>query len=267
MRSIDLLHHYRRVSQQQLTVVDVETTGYTPPNGRVIEIAILHATLQSGIQQQETYLINPEVSVPEHITRFTGITQAMVDQALLSTEVWQRVFPLLDMGVLTAHNLAFDYSFIKTELAAIGLPYMRPPEAQLCTVQLSRLMLPDLPSRSLPNLVRHFQFPVGRSHRAEADTIACWLLAERLLTEIQQEADEVLLERFAQQRIPLGEVATILGCSGKQARALMSQAGIEPRLVGRSKTPMYQRGIVEQVLNQTQRDASETSAGSQLSWL
>lgn len=107
-------------------------------------------------------------------------------------------------------------------------------------------MLPELPSRSLPDLVQHFQFPVSHSHRAEADTIACWLLAKRLLTEIQNESDESLLQRFAQQWLPLGDAAAILGCSGKQARSRLEKAGVSPRL-GRHQTPLYQRGMVERV--------------------
>ena len=125
---------------------------------------------------------------------------------------------------------------------------------------LARLLLPDLPSRSLPNLVKHFQFPVGQSHRAEADTIACWLLAKRLLTEVQNEPDESLLQRFAKQWLPLGDAAAILGCSGKQARSRLEKAGVMPRLVGRHKTPLYQRGSVEHVF-------LEQAEPTQLSWL
>ena len=189
MLSTELLAYYRRISQGLLTVVDVETTGHRPPLSRVIEVSVLQATLAEGIQQQQTHLLNPQVKVPASITRFTGISQAMVDAAPISADVWHEYLPLLNTGILTAHNLAFDYGFLKSELNFVDVPFSRPEDEQLCTVILSRLMLPDLPSRSLPNLVEHFGFDVGRSHRAEADTLACWLLAERLLTEIQQESD------------------------------------------------------------------------------
>ncbi len=244
--STHLLQFYRQVSQQPFTVVDVETTGSKPPQARVIEISVLEATLSQGILAQQTYLVNPDVRVPPPITRFTGITQAMVDAALSSQQVWQACLPALSQGVLTAHNLEFDYKFLQSEYARLAVAFERPPQARLCTVILARLMLPDLPSRSLPNLVRHFGFDVGRSHRAAADTKACWLLLERLITEIINESDEVLLPRFAQQWISLKDTAEILGCTGRQARSHLAKAGIEPRLVGRYKTPMYQRGIVEQ---------------------
>lgn len=247
MLSTELLAYYRRISRATFTVVDVETTGYRPPLSRVIEISVLQASLENGVHHQQTHLINPQVPVPAAITRFTGITQDMVNVAPLSVEIWREYLPLLNTGILTAHNLAFDYSFLKSEFNYVDVPFSRVEDEQLCTVMLARLMLPDLPSRSLPNLVEHFGFDVGRSHRAEADTQACWLLAKRLLTEIQTEADENLLARFRQQWLPLKHASTLLKTTNKQAKTWLRNAQIEPRLVGRYHTPMYQRLDVERV--------------------
>lgn len=247
MLSTELLSFYRRISHELLTVVDVETTGHRPPLSRVIEVSVLQASLKDGIQHQQTHLVNPQVRVPAGITRFTGITQEMVDTAPLSTEVWRSYLPRLNAGILTAHNLSFDYGFLKSEFNFVDVPFARAEDEQLCTVMLSRLMLPDLPSRSLPDLVQHFEFDVGRSHRAAADTQACWLLAKLLLTDIQTEPDDVLLARFGRQWLPLKHAATILNVPNKQAKIWLNQAEIEPRLVGRYNTPMYQRRDVERV--------------------
>lgn len=247
MLATELLAFYRQISQQLLTVVDVETTGYAPDRSRVIEVSVLHGKLSDGILQQQTHLINPDIEVPANITRFTGITQAMVDAAMPASEVWQQYLPWLNQGILTAHNLDFDYSFLVAELEQLDVAFSRPSDEQLCTVILARQMLPDLPSRSLPNLVKHFGFNVGKSHRAEADTLACWFLAERLLTEIWNEDDEVLLPRFAQQWLTLIDAAAILKCLTRQARSRLDKAGIQPRLVGRNQIPMYRRGDVERV--------------------
>ncbi|MBL1178960.1 3'-5' exonuclease [Pantanalinema sp. GBBB05] len=255
--SADLLAHYRHVSQQLLTIVDVETTGHRATEGRVIEVSVLQATLADGILHQQTDLINPQMPVPETITAFTGISQDMVDQAPLATEVWHRYLPFLNQGVLTAHNLSFDYAFIRAESDRLGTSFERSRDQQFCTVILSRLMLPELPSRRLPDLVKHFGFDIHESHRAAADTLACWCLAKRLLTEIQNESDKALLQRFTNQWLPLGDVAALLGCSGREARGLLQRAGIKPRLIGRHKTPMYQRGKVEQL---------QPSQTVQLSW-
>lgn len=257
MLSKELLHYYRQVSQQVLTVVDVETTGSIATANRVTEISVLQATLAAGVQHQQTDLINPKTAIPDKIVQVTGITQAMVETAPVAADVLPSYLPLLSEGILTAHNLEFDYPFLRAEFARMGKAFTRPEDQQLCTVQLSRLMLPDLPSRSLPNLVKYFRFQVGKSHRAEADTFACWLLAERLLTETMNEADEVLLARFAKQKIPLKYAAKLLGCSSKTAQSRLEAAGVRSRKVGRGRdvTMMYQRGEVEQFFYDQQGDS------------
>jgi DNA polymerase III subunit epsilon len=252
MLSTELLAYYRQLGDRPFTVVDVETTGHRPPQSRVIEVSVLQASLAKGVVHQETHLVNPGVPVPAGITRFTGISQAMVDQAERSTQVWPLCLPLLNSGVLTAHNLAFDYSFLQSEFKQLDVAFARPQDEQLCTVILARLMLPDLPSRSLPNLVQHFGFAIAESHRAEADTLACWLLAKHLLSEIQTEADDTLLARFARQWLPLKAAAELLHLPSKKARQALNEAGVTPRIVGKYDTSMYQRGVVEQVYEQLQ---------------
>ena len=252
MLSEELLSYYRQVSQQILTVVDVETTGRFANSDRIMEVSVLQATLADGIQQQQTYLLNPQTLIPDHIVRFTGITQSLVATEPIAAEVLPIVLPSLQQGVLTAHNLEFDYSFLQAEFDRLGIAYSKPIDQQLCTVQLSRLMLPQLRSRKLPDLVKHFQFDVGRSHRAAADTLACWLLTQRLLTEILNEDDEVLLARFAYQRMPLKYAAELLGCSPPEAKEQLKAAQVPAKFVGRGNngTWMYRRGDVERFYKQ-----------------
>jgi DNA polymerase-3 subunit epsilon len=245
--STELLHHYRQLSRSRFTVVDLETTGHRPPLSRVIEVSVLQATLADGILHHQTHLVNPGVKVPAGITRFTGISQDMVDAAPRSGEIWQEYLPLLSEGILTAHNLAFDYGFLKSEFNFVGVPFMRPEDEQLCTVKLSRLMLSDLPSRSLPDLVDHFGFEVGRSHRAEADTLACWLLLKHLLTEFMTASDEVLLQRLGDQWVSMRTAAEILRVPTYRAKKWIKDAQLEYRLMGRYNTPRFQRAAIEQL--------------------
>lgn len=247
--SQELLAFYRRVSRSSLTVVDVETTGSLPYQGaRVIEVSVLQASLEDGIQHQETHLINPGVRVPPMITRVTGITQAMVAQGLFPEDVWPDCLELLEAGVLTAHNLEFDYRFLQSEYRHLDHTFSRPAEEQLCTVLLSRLLLADLPSRSLPDLVKHFEFDVGTSHRAGADTRACWLLAERLLKQIQTEDEEVLLQHFGRQWIRLQDAAIILQTPTKMTQQILTEARIASRYSKRKNRLLYRRGDVERIL-------------------
>jgi len=253
MRSPELLAHYRQLSQQPLTVVDLETTGAYPNASRITEIAIVQGTLAEGITHQQSSLVNPECPIPEKIVQVTGITSAMVSRAAPAREVLPEFWSPLNSGVITAHNLSFDYGFLEAEFRRMDWEFVRDPMEQLCTVQLSRLLLADLPSRSLPNLVRHFGFKVGRSHRAEADALACWLLANHLFTELLNEPDAALLERFAQEWIPLKEAVKLLGESVMKGRSRLTAAGIPHREVGRgrTKTQMYRRGDIEQLLDAT----------------
>ncbi|MEN9221727.1 MAG: exonuclease domain-containing protein [Thermostichus sp. BF3_bins_97] len=246
------MQHYRRLCDQTLTVVDVETTGSCTPGQRVIEISLLKASLEQGILDHRAWLLNPDIPIPPAIVRLTGITPEMVAQGSDPAVLWPDLQAALQTGVLTAHNLAFDYGFLQLEYERLGIRFVRPKTEQFCTVQLARLMLPDLPSRSLPALVEHFQFPLEgplvaggkRSHRAAADTLACWLLAERLLQQVCGEPEEQVLARFGRQWIPVSQAAQILGCSTRQARAQMETAGLMAR-TGRSGAYLYRRDEVE----------------------
>jgi DNA polymerase-3 subunit epsilon len=250
LRSPELLQYYRQLSLQVLTVVDVETTGSFSWRDRITEVSVLKATLSDGILEQQTSLLNPNTIIPPKIVSFTGINQAMVDAAPSASEVLPALHSMLSSGILTAHNIGFDYPFLQSEFARLDIPFDRPFDEQLCTVELSRLMLAHLPSRSLPKLVEHFQFDVGRSHRAGADTLACWLLAERLLTELLNEDDANVLRRFRQQPLPLKIAAQIIGMSSQKASAYLEQQGIQGRKVGRgrSQTWMYRRGDIENLI-------------------
>ena len=245
--STDLLAFYRNLATRDFVVSDLETTGFKPPIARVTEISVLHANLKDGIQGQYSTLINSQSEVPYHITRVTGITQDMVDDAPDAEYVWPDYYEHLKFGVLVCHNLDFDYPFMRSELKTHGIEFEKAKNDRLCTVIFSRLMLPDLPSRSLPNLVQHFGFDVGPSHRAESDTLACWLLLERLLHEMLDTPDDDLLKRFIKQWLPDREAALILNCQTYKAIAILTDAGIRSRTSRRSSTIMYQRGDIERI--------------------
>jgi DNA polymerase III subunit epsilon len=244
MRSRQLLDHYRHLTKQPLTIIDLETTGFKPPLARAIEISLIQATFKDGILHQQTDLINPGVPIPDQITRITGITQSMIDRAESSATIWPQYFPLLTQNLFTAHNVDFDYPFALSECAQMGLTLDRPD--RLCTVMLSRLLLPDLPSRSLPNLVQHFNFNVSTSHRAEADTQACWLLTHHLFKLLTQEDDTKLLDTISRQWLPLREAAKLLNCHPGAVEKKL--ADLPSRLSSRSKIRMYQRGAIEQFM-------------------
>lgn len=149
-------------------VVDIETTGGMPHRDRIIEIAIVLFDGSRIVDRYES-LINPERSIPYEITRITGINDDMVVDAPKFYEVARKVVEMTEGAIFVAHNVRFDYSFIREEFSSLGFTYTR---RQLCTVVLSRKSFPGLRSYSLGNLIRHFGILVQNRHRAMDDVLA-----------------------------------------------------------------------------------------------
>lgn len=149
-------------------IIDVETTGGVARYERITEIAIV---LHDGERVIDTFstLLNPEKSIPWQITQITGITDEMVVNAPKFFEVAKQIVQLTEGKIFVAHNVNFDYSFVREEFARLGYEFQR---RQLCTVRLSRKVFPGLASYSLSNLKKHFHIHAEKSHRALDDTLA-----------------------------------------------------------------------------------------------
>lgn len=160
-------------------IIDIETTGGVAKHERITEIAVV---LHNGERVVDTFstLINPERSIPWNITQITGITNDMVADAPRFFEVAKQIVQLTEGCVFVAHNVSFDYSFVREEFARLGFDFNR---RQLCTVRLSRKVFPGLPSYSLTNLKKHFNIFAEKSHRALDDTLATTRLFELILAE------------------------------------------------------------------------------------
>lgn len=159
-------------------VVDIETTGgYATGNG-ITEIAIRIFDGQQVIDRFDT-LINPLREIPYFIQSMTGITNEMVEDAPLFQDIAEQVYELLQDKIFVAHNVNFDYSFLKHELQACGYTLNT---QKLCTVRLSRKVFPHFLSYSLGNLCRSLAISVLNRHRAGGDADATVQLLEQLLT-------------------------------------------------------------------------------------
>ncbi len=135
---------------------------------KITEIAIVLHDGHEVIDQYQT-LVNPERSIPPFITNLTGITNEMVADAPLFCEVAKEIVLKTEGAIFVAHNARFDYGFLKEEFGRLGFTYTR---KQLCTVRLSKKMLPELKSHSLDSLIRHFSLPIDNRHRALDDALA-----------------------------------------------------------------------------------------------
>ena len=158
-------------------IVDIETTGGRANRDRITEVGIVRF---DGHQILETYetLINPECYIPYGITEITGITQAMVADAPRFFEVAKRIVEMTEGAIFVAHNVRFDYGFLRASFKRLGYTFSR---KKLCTVKLTREVFPGLPSYSLGNLINHFDIEVAQRHRALADAVATTELLRHLI--------------------------------------------------------------------------------------
>lgn len=155
-------------TERRYAIVDIETTGGLVKRDKITEIAIVLHDGEKVIDQYQT-LINPERSIPAFITGLTGITNEMVADAPLFCEVAKDIVLKTEGAIFVAHNARFDYGFLREEFGRLGYTYTR---KQLCTVRLSKKMLPQLKSHSLDSLIRYFSLPVDKRHRALDDALA-----------------------------------------------------------------------------------------------
>ncbi|RME94621.1 MAG: DNA polymerase III subunit epsilon, partial [Bacteroidetes bacterium] len=146
---------------------------------------------------------NPQTYIPAGITQLTGITQEMVKDAPVFHEIAREIVERTQDAVFVAHNVRFDYSFLRAEFGRLGYTYTR---KQLCTVRLSRKAFPGLPSYSLGNLIRHFGIEVDARHRALADALATAQLLERILAQERSQKDMRLMVNMGikETRLPQG---------------------------------------------------------------
>ncbi|WP_404339314.1 exonuclease domain-containing protein [Pseudoalteromonas mariniglutinosa] len=163
------------------SVVDIETTGSLKGNNKITEIAVVQLQAGEVIRRWST-LINPQRTIPYFITQLTGITDQMVEQAPCFADVLDELKTLLRGSVFVAHNVNFDYGFIRKQCVELGEVFKMP---KLCTVVEARKAFPKLASYSLANLSRHFELTLTDHHRALADASAT---AELLLLIQQQQA-------------------------------------------------------------------------------
>ncbi len=149
-------------------IVDIETTGGYAENHRITEIAIYH---YDGFQVTDKFhsLINPGRHIPSFITGLTGISTQMVQEAPAFEDLAEEIYSWLKDRVFVAHNAHFDYSFLKKEFEEVGITWTT---KKLCTVRLSRKIIPGLNSYSLGRLAESLGIKIPDRHRAGGDAQA-----------------------------------------------------------------------------------------------
>lgn len=183
----------------EYAIVDIETTGGNARGSRMTEIAIRVHNGTEVIDSFET-LINPEKEIPLAIFALTGIDNAMVRDAPVFGDIAKKVYGMLEGRIFVAHNVNFDYSFVRHQLAECGFKWTA---KKLCTVRMARKIRPGHRSYSLGRLCDALDIPIENRHRAGGDCDATAILFTRLM---QWDEDGIIADMIKKtskdQRLP-----------------------------------------------------------------
>jgi DNA polymerase III epsilon subunit family exonuclease len=180
---VDDDHDAIDLSAADFVVFDLETTGAKTPPCRVTEIGAYKVRGGEIVGEFHT-LVNPEMPIPFFITMLTGISDEMVRSSPKFADVADELLRFIGGSVLVAHNSGFDMRFLNHE---IGRLYedCRVSNPALCTVQLSRKLLPDIDNHKLKTVAEYFSVELINHHRADADALATAKIFINLLNDLR----------------------------------------------------------------------------------
>lgn len=199
----------------EYAIVDIETTGGNASGSRITEIAILIHDGKEIIERFET-LVNPEKEIPLPIFALTGINNEMVADAPVFGDIAEKVYSLLENRIFVAHNVNFDYSFIKQQLDVESYKFS---PSKLCTVRMSRKIKPGLRSYSLGNLCKSLDIKIENRHRAGGDAEATAILFSKLLEWDENGIIPEMLKRNSKEQhlpanLPKSDFENLPDCPG-----------------------------------------------------
>ena len=151
--------------QAPLAFVDIETTGAVAGVHRIIDVAVIGMT-GGEVDFEWQSLVNPGIYVPAGITALTGIDNDMLADAPRFEDIARELRERLAGRVFVAHNVRFDYGFIRREFARLETQWRSP---SMCTVRLSRALYPEMPRHNLDAVMEHHGIAMENRHRAMPD--------------------------------------------------------------------------------------------------
>ncbi len=165
-------------------VFDVETTGLSSATDRLTEIGAVR--IRNGeITDSFDLFVNPEMTIPPEITRLTGITDEMVQDAPLEGEALERFFAFCgDCRILVAHNASFDMGFIR---AAMNRCHQTRDLVSIDTLIMARSLYPELKKHKLDILAEHLEVEQKHHHRADDDARVLGEIFLKMLEKVKAE--------------------------------------------------------------------------------
>lgn len=197
-------------------IVDIETTGGYAAAGGITEVAVVITDGKKIINRFDT-LVNPVYTIPKYVETLTGITNAMVEDAKHFTMIADELYELLCDKIFVAHNVNFDYSYLKYHFKQAGYEL---DCKKLCTIRLGRQILPGYKSYSLGNFCREIGIEIQQRHRAGGDADATVKLFHHLLQNDKNDHVQNMLKvKSKEQHLPPNLPA-------KQVKQLPPQPGV-----------------------------------------
>lgn len=178
-------------------ILDIETTGGQFNQEGITEVAMYKFDGHKVIDQFIS-LVNPERPIQPFVIKLTGINNAMLRSAPKFYEVAKRIIEITQDSIIVAHNASFDYRILRMEFSRLGYDFRR---ETLCTVELSKKLLPEQNSYSLGKLVRSLGIPMSDRHRASGDAQATVKLFKLLLSK---DSDKQILKSLIKSEIKTG---------------------------------------------------------------
>lgn len=226
-------------------IVDVETTGGSPQNSKITDLAMYKF---DGIKIVDEFItmVNPEMQIPDFIVRLTGITDKMVENAPKFYEIAKQILEFTKDCVFVAHNVSFDYGMFRSEFRHLGYDFRLP---HLCTVRASRDIIPGHASYSLGKITKDLGITIVGRHRAGGDALATCKLFELIYTKNEDKLRTFIQEELNPKSLhPNLDIETLEAVPNKTGVYLFHNEFQELIYVGKS---IHIRSRIEQHLRNT----------------
>lgn len=183
----------KSLTSESYAVIDIEATSLPKPDNRIMEFAAVK--LDDGrITESYSTLINPTVAIPGYVQQMTGIRTKMVKDQPEFEQIAEEIMEFLGDRVMVAHNIAFDAGIINSELRRAGMGLLG--NKTLCTVKLSRKLVPGLDRYRLGEVASYFGIEIENRHRAVDDAVAAARIFLKVLNIAEEKNIKSLKELF-----------------------------------------------------------------------
>jgi len=203
----------------EFSVLDVETTGLSARNNRVIEIGIVKVK-NLKVTEKFTTLINPGCDIPYFITQFTGIGNSDVDYSPNFYDTAEEIEEFIGNSIISGHNLSFDEGFLRYEFIRNG--YEPLSNLNVCTLKLARKILPSLKSKSLGSVSSHLKIKNKDAHRALSDAEVTAKILIKLIKILSKEKEIKTLQQLLEFESTVVPVNTNIKLSKEMSSSLAS---------------------------------------------